>query len=164
MGGVIWGFLILGLLLLAVAVASWRPFFSAWSEARFAVTRRDFHRQRERLEAKFVSLGPVGDGGPRWTDCEFDDDVAYARSRASGQLSALVAVTIEMEEMGSMDDPSFLPDSSSRGLRNATAVFYFDGERWDTDGRAIFNLTPTQAIHFYQPDLEMVAQELLGHS
>ena len=161
MDGVMWGFLIVGLLLLAVAVASWRPFFSAWREARFAVARRDFHRQRERLEAKFVSLGHVGASGPHWSDCDFDDDVAYARSRASGRLSALVAVTIEMEEV---DDPSFLPDSLSRGLRNATAIFYFDGERWDTDGRAVFNLTPTQAIHFYHPDLEMVAQELAGHS
>jgi hypothetical protein len=108
-----------------------------------------------------VSLGCVGRSGPHWTDCDFDDDVSYVRSRASGQLSALVAATIEMEEM---DEASFLPDGLSRGLRNATAVFRFDGERWDTDGRAIFNLTPTQAIHLYQPDLEMVAHELAGHS
>ena len=161
MDGVMWGFLILGLLLLAAAVASWRPFFSARREARFAVARRDFHRQRERLEAKFVSLGQVGASGPHWTDCDFDDDVAYARSRSSGRLSALVAVAIEMD---AMDGPSFLPDSSYRDLRNATAVFHFDGESWDTDGRAIFNLTPTQAIHFYQRDLEMVAQELAGRS
>ncbi len=161
MGGVMWGFLILGLLLLAGAVASWRPFFSARRETRFAIVRRDFHRQRERLEAKFVSLGHVGGSGPHWTDCDFDDDVAYARSRASGQLSALVAVTIEMD---AMDDPSFLPDSLYRDLRDATAIFHFDGDRWDTDGRAIFNLTPAQAIDFYQPDLEMVAQELAGHS
>lgn len=158
MGGVIWGFLILGLLLLAGAVAGWRPFFSAWREARFAMARRDFHRQRERLEAKFVSLGHVSASGPHWSDCDFDDDVAYARSRASGRLSALVAVTIEM------DEPSFLPDSLYRDLRNATAIFHFDGERWDTDGRAVFNLTPTEAIRLYQSDLEMVAQELAGHS
>ena len=161
MNGVMWGFLILGLLLLAGAVASWRPFFTAWREARFAVARRSFHHQRERLEAKFVSLGHVGIGGPHWNDCDFDDDVAYARSRASGRLSALVAVTVEMD---AMDGPSFLPDSVSGSLRYATAVFHFDGERWDTDGRAIFNLTPAQAIHFYQQDLEMVAQELVGHS
>lgn len=161
MDGVMWGFLILGLLLLAGVVAGWRPFFSAWREARFAVARRDFHLQRERLEAKFVSLRHVGASGPHWTDCEFDDDVSYARSRASGQLSALVAVSIEMDEI---DDPSFFPDGLSRDLRYATAVFHFDGDRWDTDGRAIFNLTPAQAIDFYQPDLEMVAQELAGHS
>ena len=161
MNGVAWGLLILGLLLAAGAVASWRPFFSTWREARFGLARRDFHFQRERLEAKFVSLGHFGDSGPRWTDCDFDDDVAYARSRASGRLSALVAVTIEMD---AMESPSFLPDSLSGDLRDATAVFHFDGKRWDTDGRAIFNLTPTQAIHFYQRDLEMVAQELVGHS
>ena len=156
-----WGILILGLLLVAGVVAIWRPFFSTWREARFAVARRDFHYQRERLEAKFVSLGHVAESGPHWIDCDFDDDVAYARSRASGQLSALVAVTIEMD---AEESPSFLPDSSSADLRDATAVFHFDGKRWDTHGRAIFNLTPTQAIQFYQRDLEMVAQELVGHS
>ena len=161
MGGVMWGFLILGLLLLAGAVASWRPFFSARRETRFAIVRRDFHRQRERLEAKFVSLGHVGASGPHWFDCDFDDDVAYARNRASGQLSALVAVTIAMD---AVDGPLLLPDSLSGDLLDATAVFHFDGKRWDTEGRVIFNLTPTQAIHFYQQDLEMVAQELVGHS
>ncbi len=161
MDGMLWGFLIVGLLLLAGVVASWRPFFAAWREARFAVARRDFHFQRERLEAKFVSLGHLGTSGPHWADCDFDDDVAYARSRRSGRLSALVAVTLEVEDT---DDLSFLPESRSRDLRNATAMFHFNGEHWDTEGRAIFNLTPTQAINYYQPDLEMVAQELAGHS
>jgi hypothetical protein len=161
MDGSMWGLLILGLLLLAGFVAFWRPLLSAYREARFAAARRDFHYQRERLEAKFVSLGHVGARGQHWIDGDFDDDVAYARSRASGQLSALVLVSIEM---AGMDDPTFSPDGVEREFRNATAVFFFDGERWDTDGRAIFNLTPTQAIHFYHPDLEMVAHELASHS
>ena len=53
-----------------------------------------------------------------------------------------------------LDDPS----------REATAVFRFDGRHWDTEGRAIFNLTPTEAIHFFERDLEMVGQELMHRS
>lgn len=158
---VMWCFLIVGLLLLAGAVASWRPFMAAWREARFAVARRDFHHQRERLEAKFVTLGHVNVSGPHWRDCEFDDDVSYARSRTSGQLSALVSVSIEMDDP---EDFSFLSDDLPQEFQNATAVFHFNGDHWDTQGKAIFNLTPTQAIHLYHSDLEMVAQELAGQS
>ena len=46
-----------------------------------------------------------------------------------------------------------------RNLRAATAVFDYDRNRWSTDGRAIFNLNPTEAIQFYQANLELVAQE-----
>jgi hypothetical protein len=138
----------------------WRPIRAAWREARFAEARRDFHRQRERLEAKFVQLGATGKAGTaRWVDCDFDDDVAYARSRSTRQLCAFVAVTIEMDEGG---EPSVGIGDAVGNLRAATAVFRFDKDRWETDGRAIFNLTPTETIHFYQRDLEMVAREVAG--
>ena len=40
-------------------------------------------------------------------------------------------------------------------VRAATAVFNFDGV-WTTEGRAIFNLNPTEAIRHFQSELEMV--------
>ena len=134
-------------------------FRALWQRSRFAQARRDFHRQRERLEAKFVQLGLLNtkSHSPRWTDCEFDDDVAYARSRSTGELCAFVAVTIEMEGFGGTLSRA---GDAIGNLRAATAVFRFDGHHWETDGRAIFNLSPTEAIHFYQRDLEMVGQEL----
>jgi hypothetical protein len=151
----------------------WRPLSVARREARFAEACRNFHRQRERLEAKFVQLGAIGaksDGpkpdapnapntpnAPKWTDCFFDDDVAYARNRSTGELSAFVAVTIEMDDR---EPRSSLTPDLVGNLRSATAVFRFDGHHWDTDGRAIFNLTPTEAIHFYQRYLEMVGREV----
>ena len=46
------------------------------------------------------------------------------------------------------------------GARDATAVFRFDGTRWETDGRALFNVTPAEAIHLYRRKLEMVACEM----
>ena len=58
-----------------------------------------FHRMREQLEAKFLQRRPsaANRAGLRWADCEFENDVAYARDRQSGQLSAFVAVTIKFE-------------------------------------------------------------------
>jgi hypothetical protein len=50
------------------------------------------------------------------------------------------------------------------GERAATAVFRFDRDHWETDGRAIFNLTPTEAINFYHRDLEMVGREVAQRS
>jgi hypothetical protein len=122
-----------------------------------AEARRDFHRQRERLEAKFVQLGsyPTNREVPRWMDCDFEDDVAFARNRTTGELTALVGVTIEIEEL---ESPSAKSDEEGN-QRAATAVFRFLGNRWDTDGRAIFNFTPTEAIRFYQRDLEMIGHE-----
>jgi hypothetical protein len=149
-------------LTLFVAGLAWRPIHHCWRKARFVEARRDFHRQRERLEARFLQLGIANarPEAPAWMDCEFDDDVAYARNRSTGELSALVAVTISL---GQFDDT---PEEDRREppdqLRMATAVFRFDRGHWTTDGRAIFNLSPAETIHFYQRELEMVGQELAG--
>ena len=159
MGVNFWIVLATGVLFLAGAGLILRPIHAAWREARFAEARRDFHRQRERLEVKFVQLGVIhaNPHAQGWTDCEFDDDVAYARNRSTGELSAFVAVTIEMEDFGGPADHA--PDAIGN-LRAATAIFRFDGRRWETDGRAVFDVTPAEAIRFFHRDLKMVGQEL----
>lgn len=159
MVGPFWLFLIALVICLLLIGAIWRPIHRAWRKARFAEARRDFHRQRERLEAKFVVLGmsTTRPAGLRWVDCDFDDDVAYARSRTTGELSAFVAVTIALDDG---EDQPLGPVDDLSGLRAATAVFRFDGRHWETDGQAIFNLSPTEAIHLYQRDLEMVGREV----
>ena len=136
----------------------WRPMREAAREARFAKTRRDFHAQRERLEVKFIQLATAGaePNSPHWADCDFDDDVAYVRNRSTGELSAFVAVTIAMDDLGGT-----APGNGDvvGNLRAGTAVFRFDRDHWETDGRAILNLSPSEAIRFYRHDLEVVAQE-----
>lgn len=159
MAGPVWILLFALMICLLVVSAIWRPIHRAWRKARFAEARRDFHRQRERLEAKFVVLGmsSTRPAGLRWVDCDFDDDVAYARSRTTGELSAFVAVTIALDDG---DEDPLGPIDELAGLRAATAVFRFDGRHWETEGQAIFNLSPTEAIHLYQRDLEMVGREV----
>jgi len=158
MQGYWWIILAAALLGLSAIAILWRPLLSSWRESQLIEACRDFHRHRERLEAKFMILGMLEDRDmeDRWNDCRFEDDVAYARSRASGELSAFVAVTIHLDEPAApIVTGSHLDDSS----REATAVFRFNGRRWDTEGRAIFNLTPTEAIHFFERDLEMLGHE-----
>jgi len=43
-------------------------------------------------------------------------------------------------------------------LRCATAVFTYDGFRWTTTGRAVFNLEPPEVLAHYAENLEPVPQ------
>ena len=45
-------------------------------------------------------------------------------------------------------------------LRAATAVFRVENGTWATDGRTLFNLNPSEAIAYYQDNLELVGHEL----
>ena len=135
----------------------------AVSEATFSRARREFHTQREYLEAKFLELASQS-GKPRgleWTHCDFQDDVAYARDRASGDYLAMVGVTIRFAaiEGGGMEEVEAVGN-----LRAATAVFHYAANRWRTEGRAIFNLEPDEAIRHFQSSLEMVAHDLAARA
>lgn len=117
--------------------------------------RGRFHLRREWLEARFITLA-ANSGKPRgleWVDCDFDDSVAFARDRHTGRLRALVGVTIRFRaiEGGGMED-----NPNVGNLRAASAVFHLDGDEWSTDGRALMNLNPEQAIEHYRQELEMV--------
>ena len=155
-----WWILVLLAATTGVVILLWRPARGAAREARLAQAKRFFHRQRERLEAKFIQLAAAQTrpDAPRWSDCDFDDAVAYVRNRATGELSAFVAVTVALDGL-----PNLATSSASDligNLRAGTAVFRFDRDHWETDGRAILNLSPSEAIRFYQNDLEVVGQEL----
>jgi hypothetical protein len=145
--------------LAAAAVAlSLRPIRAARAAERLARSQRDFHRQRERLEARFIERA-AATGKPRglrWADVDFDDDVIYARDRRRGQLKALVAIEVRFEavEGGGMEDVEAVPR-----VRAATAEFLYDGDRWATEGRVYFNLAPAATVKYLASDLELVAEE-----
>jgi hypothetical protein len=120
--------------------------------------KQQFHVQRERLEAKFVQLAAaqVHPEAPKLADCMFDDDVSYVRSRTTGQLSAFVAVTMATEGIAAVFPTGM---SVVENLQAGTAVFRFDRDHWETDGRAILNLSPDEAAERFGGDLELVEQE-----
>lgn len=135
-----------------------RPIRTARQAERLARAQRDFHRQREQLEAKFIErASQTGKPrGLRWTDVAFDDDVVYARDRKSRGLKALVAIEVSFEaiEGGGMEHVEAVSN-----IRAATAEFLYDGARWKTDGRVYFNLAPTATVKYLASDLELVAEE-----
>ncbi len=116
--------------------------------------RRQFHQQRERLEMKFLCLASRGSLTPgiHWMDCEFEDEVAYVRNRRSGQLCALVGILLRKRHPLGVSE-------SGGSFRVGTAIFRFARNRWDTDGRAVLNLSPSETIRFYQDALEVLDQE-----
>lgn len=146
------------LLLIAGGVGgifAWQRWKLRSAEARMVRARGSFHLRREWLEARFVSLYSQG-GAPRGLeciDCDFENNVTFARDRHSGQLRALVGVTIGFKavEGGGMED-----NPNVGNLRVATAVFHFDGAEWTSSGEPKFNLNPAQVIAHYPQELEMV--------
>ena len=153
-------FLILSVILLVIGVSVTMGFGGQrWLSNRrvraLKEAKQRFHQRREWLEADFLTIASRS-GRPRglsWKDCEFEDTVAFARDKNSGQLTALVGVTISFEaiEGGGMEDVEAVGN-----LRAASAVFRFEGKEWSTDGRALFNLNPTEAIRHFRHELETV--------
>jgi hypothetical protein len=151
--------LILVVFLGVVGAFLWRPIKIHSRESQLARARKFFHIQRERLEAKFVSLtsNRAQTELPRWSDCTFSDDVSFVRNRSTGELSAFVAVNVPVAPPRSAATPT---EGAVGNLQIGTAVFRFDRDHWVTDGRAILNLSPSEAIQFFQNDVEMVDEEL----
>lgn len=115
--------------------------------------KRDFAYQRERLEFEFWKRAQAA-GVPRglaWEDCDFESQVTFVRDRKTKSLRALVGVTIQF---------SAVPGGGLEGhpnvqlLRAATAVFDYDGKRWSTAGRALFNLDPPHAVERLREEIE----------
>jgi hypothetical protein len=129
--------------------------FATCRRRRFDKARDAFRRQREWLEADFLSVaGRAGmPRGLRWKDCDFCDEVTFARDRETGRVAAFVAVTISFEavEGGGMEDVEAVGN-----LRSATAVFHYDDTKWTTQGRAIMNLEPAEAIQRFERTLELM--------
>src|SRR5947209_2830702 len=134
-----WGWVVLGMVLLVAAAVAlgWRPLRKMGREIQLERARELFALQRERLEAMFLRAA-AATGKPRglrWKDCDFETDLELARDRQSGQLLALVPVTIRFEavEGGDMEGVEAVGN-----LRNASAVFFFQRGQWLTVGKAVF--------------------------
>jgi hypothetical protein len=154
---------IAGALTVVAVLLLWRPFQAAAREARLTQARKEFHRQREWLEVRFIARAgmPGKSEEPRWSNCEFDDAVSYVRNRGTGELWAFVAVTVALEGIGQTNSSA---TELMSNLQAGTAVFRFEKNHWVTDGRVILNLSPNEAIRYYHSDLEMVGQELADHT
>lgn len=151
--------LVLGLVAMSVAAVAvaWRPLRVFGREIQVERARELFALQRERLEARFFGAAAASGKprGLRWKDCDFDDGIELARDRRSGQLLALVPVTIRFEAVEGSDMEG-LPAVSN--LRNASAVFFFQRGQWLTVGKAVFNMNPDEALEHFKNQYERLLE------
>ena len=142
-GGVL---IILGLLLYVV---------KRWKTVSPTLVAARFQQQREHLETDFLRAA-ARSGKPRglrWKACDWQSEVLFARDKKSGELTALVGVTIQFEAIEGSDMEG-LPAVGN--LRHSSGVFFFRGGRWRTVGRAVFNLNPGEAVEHFKGQYERV--------
>jgi hypothetical protein len=140
---------------LVVLAMIWRPLQSFGRDVKVERARELFALQRALLHERFFQAA-AGTGKPRglrWVHCEWDDRIEFARDRRTGQLAALVAVTIRFEAVEGSDMEG-LPAVGN--LRNASAVFFLQRGKWETVGKAVFNLNPDEALRHFQNQYERV--------
>ncbi len=152
---IFYSILILILLVALVGIVLfWKPVREARRKKENQKAIELFKIKREHLEAKFFDLASCK-GKPRglkWVDCDWHADVTFASDRETGLFTAFVSVTLSFEaiEGGDMEDVEAVHD-----LKEASAIFHCQHGLWGTGGRALFNMTPTDAIerlhHQYQP-------------
>jgi hypothetical protein len=139
---------------LALALA-WRPLRRFGRQVQLERACELFKLQRERLEAKFLQTAAAmgKPRGLRWKECEWEAGVEFVRERRTAQIAALVGVTIRFEAIEGSDMEG-LPAVAN--LRNASAVFFFDGGEWHTAGKVVFNMNPHEAAEHFKNQYERV--------
>lgn len=139
-----------------VGLLTWRWFHRAGREIQVHRMLEAFALQRPRLESLFFEAA-VHSGKPRglrWKHCEFDPHLELVRDRDTSEVLALVPVTIAFEAVEGSDMEG-LPAVGN--LRAASAVFSFVKGQWTTNGRAVFNLSPPEAIAHFGPRYERIS-------
>ena len=157
--------LLAGSVLVGLLIGLW----IGWKPLLGAVRRRDikralhsFKRQREMLEAKFLTMASAlgKPRGLRWLDCQWQDNsVTFARDRQTGLITAFAGVNIRFEaiEGGDMEDVAAVGT-----VRDACALFHYQGGHWGTGGRALFNLDPKMAIERFGDQYEPLSSSAAG--
>jgi len=147
--------LLVGIAIVLAAGYCWRRWRSAQRNAQWRLGIMEFTEQKPRLAETFRAAADATGKprGLRWKDCELHNGVLFARDTRRDELVALVGVTISFEaiEGGGMEDVEAVGN-----LRCATAIFVFRGREWTTDGRAVFNLEPEQALDRFGDSLEPI--------
>jgi len=136
----------------------WKPWQAYRRTREVDSAVKSFRYQREMLEAKFFDLaGTLGKPrGLRWLECDWQNDVTFARDTQTGLLTAFVGVNIRFEaiEGGDMEGVAAVGN-----VRDAAAVFHYRKGRWGTGGRALFNMDPHEAVVRLQGQFERIHVE-----
>jgi hypothetical protein len=139
----------------AALALAWRPLRKFGRAVQVERARELFKLQRERLEGRFLSAA-AATGKPRglrWKDCRWESEVEFVRERRTGQIAALVGVTVQFEAVAGGDMEGV---AAVGNLRTASAVFFFHHGAWHTVGKAVFNMNPAEAIEHFRTQYERV--------
>jgi hypothetical protein len=151
-----WWIAVLAVVVVVAVAVLWRRLRTFGAQVQVERAREMFKLQRDSLEAKFHQAASAS-GKPRglcWRQCQWGQAVEFVRDRHTGQLAALVALTIQFEAVAG-GDMEGLPAVAN--LRNASGVFFFQAGQWSTVGRAIFNLNPDEAAAHFSGQYEKLA-------
>lgn len=127
-----------------------------WVRKRDKATRA-LPKQIQQVEQKFFEAAAAS-GKPRglmWKKSSFHESAVLARDRATGDIYALVGITVAFEAIvgGDMEGVAAVDN-----LRCATALLEWKDNRWTTAGRVLFNLEPREAIERYTKNLDGISE------
>ena len=80
--------------------------------------------------------------GLRWVHCEWLPTLSLLRDKSTSQICLLVGVNISFDAIEGGDMENVAAVSL---IRYACAVFHLANEGWQTSGRALFNMNPSEA-------------------
>ena len=136
------GYVLLPACLLGGWLVLRRPLRQVFDDMNGDQARLLFRRQRELLEARFVSslsrVDPIE--GLRWEDAHWEDEIQWARDRRSRELMALVGVHFDPSPFLDEGDPN----------RYATAVFEYRKGAWKSEGICLPATLPHEAYLRHQ--------------
>ena len=132
-----------GILVLLVLGSPW--LVRRWARQEELAAQQLFRGRREVLEARFFEQAAAcgKPRGLRWKHCDWKDQVVFAREAATGLITAFASVEIHFEaiEGGDMEEVEAVSD-----VRDASAVFHYQQGAWGTGGKALFNMSPDEAL------------------
>ena len=128
----------------------------AWNR-RFRRAHDSLLKQWPSVEQQFLEAA-AATGKPRglaWKSSQFHDSALMTRDKATGDIYALVGITVAFEAVlgGGMEDVAAVSN-----LRCATALLEWRSGQWTTAGRILFNMEPHEAVAHYPEHLETIQE------
>ena len=147
--------LTIGTALACVGFVLWVVLWRTSPRLSLEQASRLFLQERMRLQRLFFKFASES-GKPRgllWKDGQWNELLAWARDKRTGQFLALAGVTISFEAKPGSDMEGI---EAVGNLRNASAVFFFHDGQWQTVGRAVFNLNPDEVLERFKENYERI--------
>lgn len=133
-----------GLVALGILMLLWLKWRQRRNQIRFQEAVASFSQQHGLDQVFLAAANRTGKPrGLRWKNCELVGEPLFATDHVTGEIYGLTGATIGFEAIlgGDMEDVEAVGD-----IRYVTAVFVYRDNQWQSDGRAIFNLEPAQAL------------------